>query len=144
MMFNTKFYKNRWRPLNFRQIWFFFIVTSNYKNSMYPRSFLCDGAKIKQRYSLKKRTLWNRWGSNMGISIHILFFIKKKIKSLIHMLSCKFSSYQPSVSICHADLHLTIHLRPQSVIFTDQWRDIRIATRSPPPPSPLPSLAMLI
>ena len=24
---------------------FFFIVTSNYKNSMYPRSFLCEEAK---------------------------------------------------------------------------------------------------
>ena len=33
---------------------FFFIVTSNYKNSMYPRSFLCEEAKIKQRTSLKK------------------------------------------------------------------------------------------
>ena len=27
----------------------FFIVTSHYKNSMYPRSFLCEEAKIKQR-----------------------------------------------------------------------------------------------
>ena len=27
---------------------FFFIVTSSYKNSMYPRSFLCEEAKIKQ------------------------------------------------------------------------------------------------
>ena len=56
-MFDTKFYKNRWRPLNFRRIWFFylfFIVTSNYKNSMYPRSFLCEEAKIKQRTPLKK------------------------------------------------------------------------------------------
>ena len=33
---------------------FFFIVTSNYKNSMYPRSFLCEEAKIKQRTPLKK------------------------------------------------------------------------------------------
>ena len=32
----------------------FFIVTSNYKNSMYPRSFLCEEAKIKQRTPLKK------------------------------------------------------------------------------------------
>ena len=56
-MFNTKFYKNRWRPLNFRRIWFFyffFIVTSNYKNSMYPRSFLCGEAKIKKRTRSKK------------------------------------------------------------------------------------------
>ena len=29
-------------------------MTSNYKNSMYPRSFLCDGAKIKQRTPIKK------------------------------------------------------------------------------------------
>ena len=33
---------------------FFFIVTSSYKNSMYPRSFLCKEAKIKQRTFLKK------------------------------------------------------------------------------------------
>ena len=33
---------------------FFFIVTSNYKNSMYLRSFLCEEAKIKQRTPLKK------------------------------------------------------------------------------------------
>ena len=32
----------------------FFIVTSNYKHSMYPRSFLCEEAKIKQRSLLKK------------------------------------------------------------------------------------------
>ena len=32
----------------------FFIVTSNYKHSMYPRSFLCKEAKIKQGTSLKK------------------------------------------------------------------------------------------
>ena len=29
-------------------------MTSNYKNSMYPRSFLCKEAKIKQRTPLKK------------------------------------------------------------------------------------------
>ena len=29
-------------------------MTSNYKNSMYPRSFLCEEAKIKQRTPLKK------------------------------------------------------------------------------------------
>ena len=33
---------------------FFCIVRSNYKNSMYPRSFLCEQAKIKQRTSLQK------------------------------------------------------------------------------------------
>ena len=79
MIFDTKFYKNRWRPLNFRRIlffYFYFIVTSNYKNSMYPRSFLCEEAKIEQRaFSLKERTLWNRWGGNMGIPIHILFYL---------------------------------------------------------------------
>ena len=44
------------RPLNFRRIWFFcfFTVTSNYKNSMYLRSFLCEEAKIEQRTPWKK------------------------------------------------------------------------------------------
>ena len=32
----------------------FFIVTTNYTNSMYPRSFLCEEAKIKQRTPSKK------------------------------------------------------------------------------------------
>ena len=32
----------------------FFIVTSNFKNSMYPQSFLREEAKIKQRTSLKR------------------------------------------------------------------------------------------
>ena len=60
-----------WTNLNFL---IFFIVTSILNNSIYPRSFLCEKAKIKQRTSSKKNTLWNRWGSNMGIPIHILFF----------------------------------------------------------------------
>ena len=30
-------------------------MTSNYKNSMYPRNFLCEEAKIKQRTPLKKQ-----------------------------------------------------------------------------------------
>ena len=48
----------------------FFIVTSNYKNSMY-----LWGSQNQATYSLKGRTLRNRWGSNMGIPIHILFLI---------------------------------------------------------------------
>ena len=43
--------------LNFRRIWFFlifFTVTSNYKNSKYPRSFLCEEAKFKQRKNFVK------------------------------------------------------------------------------------------
>ena len=30
-------------------------MESNYKNSVYPRGFLCEEAKIKQRTSLKKQ-----------------------------------------------------------------------------------------
>ena len=30
-------------------------MTSNFKNSMYPQSFLCEEAKIKQHNSLKKK-----------------------------------------------------------------------------------------
>ena len=56
VIFDTKFCKNWSRPFNSRRIYFIylFIVTSNYKISMYPRSFLCEVAKIKQRTSLKK------------------------------------------------------------------------------------------
>ena len=38
----------------FDYFFFFFIVTSNYKNSMYPWSFLCEEAKIKHCTPLKK------------------------------------------------------------------------------------------
>ena len=34
---------------------FFFIVKSNYENSMYPRSFLCEEGEIKQRTPLEKK-----------------------------------------------------------------------------------------
>ena len=46
-------------------------VLSNLKNSMYPQSLLC--AQNQTTHFLKEKTLWNRWGSNMGIPIHILF-----------------------------------------------------------------------
>ena len=53
---------------------FIFFIVTNYKNSMYisTKLFLWR-SQDQARYSLKERTLWNRWGSNMGISIHILF-----------------------------------------------------------------------
>ena len=38
----------------FASFFIFFIVTSNYINSMYPRSLLCEEAKIKRRTPLKK------------------------------------------------------------------------------------------
>ena len=41
--------------LNEFEFFSFFIVPSNLKNSMYPRSFLCEEAKIKQRISSKKQ-----------------------------------------------------------------------------------------
>ena len=56
-MFDTKFCENRPRPLNLRGIrslYFFFIVASNLKNSMYPRSVLCEKVKIKQHTSSMK------------------------------------------------------------------------------------------
>ena len=39
---------------------FFLIVTSNYKNSMYPRSFLCEEAKTKQKKlcEIGKEAIW--------------------------------------------------------------------------------------
>ena len=57
VMFDTKFCENQSSPLNFRRILiflFFFIVTSNFINSMYPRSFLYEEAKIKQSTPSKK------------------------------------------------------------------------------------------
>ena len=52
----------------FEFFYFFFIVTSNFKNSMYPRSFLCEKAKIKRR-TFSKKQRWEIgeeviWGPN--------------------------------------------------------------------------------
>ena len=57
-MFDIKSCENRSRTWNFRRIWifqFFFIVTSNFKHSIFPRSFLCEEPKIKEHTSLKKK-----------------------------------------------------------------------------------------
>ena len=35
------------------------------------------GGQNQATYFLKERTFWNRWRSNMGIPIHMLFFIQK-------------------------------------------------------------------
>ena len=49
---NTKYCFIRVRIKNFL---FFFIVTLNLKNAMYPRIFLCEEVKIKQHTSSKKK-----------------------------------------------------------------------------------------
>ena len=36
------------------------------------------GSQNQATYSLKERTLWNRWGSNMGMPIHILLLFSQK------------------------------------------------------------------
>ena len=57
-MCGIKFSENRTRSLNFMtnvNFLIFFIVTSNFKNSIYSRSFLCEEAKIKQHTSSKKK-----------------------------------------------------------------------------------------
>ena len=61
----------------------FFIVTSNYKNSMYPRSFLCEEAKIKQSTPLKKElceigeeAIWeSRFTSFFSFQMNLLIFL---------------------------------------------------------------------
>ena len=67
---------------------FFFIVTWNYKNLMYPRSFLCEEAKIKQPLrkelcGIDKEAIWeSRFTSFFCLKwmywlfeIHMNFFI---------------------------------------------------------------------
>ena len=71
------FFTNRWRPLNFRQIWFFYFFLSWHqiiKIRCIHEAFSW-GSPNQVTYPLKERTLWNRRGSNMGIPIHILFFL---------------------------------------------------------------------
>ena len=66
VMFDSEFGENGSGPLNFRKIWIFFIVTSNFK--IYPRSFLYEEAEIKQDTSLNKErcevreeAIWESW-----------------------------------------------------------------------------------
>ena len=53
----------------------FFTVTSNFKIRCIHEASFVRKLKSSNVYFLTKRTMWNRWGSNMGISIHILFFL---------------------------------------------------------------------
>ena len=77
-MFDTKFYKNRWRTLNFRRIWFFYFFLSWHQiiKIRCIHEATMWGSQNQATYSLKERTLWNRWGSNMRIPIHILFTVR--------------------------------------------------------------------
>ena len=66
--------------------WLFsFIVTSNYKDSMYPRSFLCEEAKIKQRTPSKKElceigeeAIWESRFTSFFL-LHMNYFMEKTI-----------------------------------------------------------------
>ena len=71
-------------------------MTSNYKNWMYPRSFLCKEAKIKQRTSLKKElceigeeSIWKSRFTSFFLSFFFMFgesFEKGKMGSHSHTL----------------------------------------------------------
>ena len=85
MMFGTKFYKNRWRPSNFRRIWFFYFFLS-WHQILKIRCIHEDFSVRKPKSSNGlpwKRTLWNM-GSNMGIPIHMLFF--RFLKNVCHFV----------------------------------------------------------
>ena len=55
-----------------------------FKNFDVSIKLLLWGSQNQATYILKERTLWNRWGSGMGISIRMFFFtfLKKQLKSL--------------------------------------------------------------
>ena len=102
MIFETKFYKNRRRPLNFRRILFFYFILSWHqiiKIRCSLRSFLCEEAKIKQRTSLKKElceigeeAIWEfRFTSFFFTTqlIYIYFYIRNKVT--FEEYSVKFS-----------------------------------------------------
>ena len=84
VMFDTKFCKNRRRLLNFRQVWIFFYRDIKFKKFDVSTKLPPWGSQHQVTYFLKKRTFWNRWGSNMGISIYILF--KYFLKILIYLI----------------------------------------------------------
>ena len=67
---------------------FFFIVTSNYKNSMYPRSFLCEEAKIKQRTPLKKELC--KIGEEAIWEFTSFFFHRFSMKNLRFFLQVRY------------------------------------------------------
>ena len=91
-MFDTKFCENRSRPFNLWGIWiflFFFYRDSNFFKFDVSTKLPLWGSQNQVTYFLKKRTLWNQWRSNMGISIHIFFLLQsrkrgacKKIKNI--------------------------------------------------------------
>ena len=63
--------------LNFRRIWIFLFFLPLHQISkircIHEASFVRK-PKSSNVYFPKERTSWNRWGSNMGMSIHILFY----------------------------------------------------------------------
>ena len=102
-MFGTKFYKNRWRPSNFRRIWFFYFFLS-WHQILKIRCIHEDFSVRKPKSSNGlpwKRTLWNRWESNMGIPIHMLFFSFSE-KCLPF---CYFCTYQKSCDMRYSYWH---------------------------------------
>ena len=48
-------------------------MISNLKKSMFHEASSLRGNQNKATYFYNEKTLWNRWGSNMGIPIHMLF-----------------------------------------------------------------------
>ena len=73
-MFDTKFCKNRSRPLTFRRNWIFFYGDIKFLKFDVFTKLPLWGSQNRATYFLKETTLWNWWGNNMGIPIHILFF----------------------------------------------------------------------
>ena len=91
----------------------FFIVTSNYKNSMFPRSFLCEEAKIKQRTPLKKELCEIRedaiWESRFTCFFQI-FVISRSIEILIET-NFWLGMYVPYILKCMARTSHFEHLQ---------------------------------
>ena len=100
-MFDTKFCENRWRLLNFRRIWIFLFSVPWHQilkiRCIHEASFVRK-PKSSGVYVLKKKLLWNRWGSNMRISIQILFTFSShteyvKRESIVFDGFAKFSAH---------------------------------------------------
>ena len=99
----TKFCENRSKTLNLDVSEFkkHFIGTSSFKNSMYPRSFLCEEAKIKQ-HTFSKKELCEFSEEAIWESRFISFFL------IVSQRYHRCFQYIPQVGIFWTDCRLRV------------------------------------
>ena len=90
IMFHTKVHENRSRPLNLNEFNFFNLFYCDIKFLKFDVFAKLPNMWERQNqatYSLKKRTISNTWGSNMGIPIRADAFFGLILQLLIFFLN---------------------------------------------------------